>query len=68
MDEYINLLKTHDWYYNYSDDHRVWRAGEEEYKKIMELSKLYDPTREIFRQYMTLCMVLESKSFTPEEI
>lgn len=52
MEEYINLLKTHDWYYDFSDDHSVWKAGEAQYKRIMELSKLYDPTREILRQYM----------------
>lgn len=23
------LLKTHDWYYNYSDDHSVWKRGTE---------------------------------------
>ena len=22
------LLKEHDWYYNYSDDHSVWQRGE----------------------------------------
>lgn len=52
MDEYIKLLQCHDWYYVFSDDHRVWLAGEAQYKRIMELSKLYDPTLEIFRQYM----------------
>lgn len=52
MDEYINLLKIHDWYYVFSDDHRVWKAGEEQYKKIMALAKEHDPSFEIFRQYM----------------
>lgn len=23
------LMKNHDWTYHYSDDHRVWRRGEE---------------------------------------
>lgn len=28
--EYLtHLLKTHDWYYNYSDDNRVWRNGQQ---------------------------------------
>jgi hypothetical protein len=25
--EFGKRLKNHDWYYSYSDDHRVWRAG-----------------------------------------
>ena len=27
--EFGSKLKTHDWYYAYSDDHRVWRRGNE---------------------------------------
>lgn len=25
--QYERLLKTHDWTYNYSDDHRAWQNG-----------------------------------------
>lgn len=28
--ELERLLKTHDWYYEYSDDHRVWERGRNE--------------------------------------
>ncbi len=28
------LLKTHDWYYQYSDDHRYWKKGNEESNEI----------------------------------
>ena len=36
-------LKSHDWYYGYSDDHRVWSRGEEEHRRIYALySKLSD--------------------------
>ena len=24
----VDMLRTHDWYYHYSDDHRVWCRGE----------------------------------------
>ena len=27
-------LKSHDWYYEYSDDHRVWRHGKEQREEI----------------------------------
>ncbi len=29
-----SLLKTHDWYYQYSDDHRVWTKGRERADEI----------------------------------
>lgn len=27
-EEFGKALKQHDWYYNYSDDHRVWKRGQ----------------------------------------
>ncbi len=37
--EYFNRLTNHDWYYNYSDDHRVWKAGSANYDLIRDKSK-----------------------------
>lgn len=28
MKELETMLRNHDWYYHFSDDSRVWRAGE----------------------------------------
>ena len=39
LNEYDKLLRGHDWYYNYSDDGRVWRAGESVQSQIVRLSK-----------------------------
>ncbi len=33
------MLKTHDWYYDYSDDHSVWRAGQVSWDAIRRLRK-----------------------------
>ena len=37
--EYFKQLRYHDWYYNYSDDHRVWKAGSANYDLIRGKSK-----------------------------
>ena len=37
--EYFKQLRYHDWYYNYSDDHRVWKAGSANYDLIRDNSK-----------------------------
>ena len=37
--EYFKELRYHDWYYNYSDDHRVWKAGSANYDLIRDKSK-----------------------------
>ena len=34
LDTLEKLLKTHDWTYQYSDDHRVWSKGNEQSKEI----------------------------------
>lgn len=39
MEELENLLKSHDWFYDYSDDSRVWRRGESERMRIEQLMK-----------------------------
>lgn len=49
IQKYYDALKNHDWHYAMSDDHRVFKAGEEaraDLRKLAELSpehkKLYD--------------------------
>ncbi len=34
LDTLETLLKTHDWTYNYSDDHRAWKKGNEQSDEI----------------------------------
>ena len=45
---YESLLRHHDWFYEYSDDHRVWNEGRLAYSRICNLRKrlgLEDPFR-----------------------
>ena len=35
--ELIALLRSHDWYYDRSDDHRAYNSGRESYEKIRDL-------------------------------
>jgi hypothetical protein len=34
LDTLEKLLKTHDWTYQYSDDHRAWKRGNEQAEEI----------------------------------
>lgn len=38
LEEYIKALMHHDWFYDYSDDHGVWRKGKENQDKLFALS------------------------------
>jgi|VirMetMinimDraft_7_1064189.scaffolds.fasta_scaffold00928_12 hypothetical protein len=44
---FFTMCERHDWYYAFSDDHRVWRAGEEASKKLQALAKTVDGGQEI---------------------
>lgn len=51
QENYIKLLKSHDWYYDYSDDHSVWRRGSEAHSRLRGLQKSIDPTGEIWNEH-----------------
>ena len=50
-ERYIELLKMHDWQFEYSDDHYAWLRGRSIQRDIEELAKHVDPSREIYNQY-----------------
>lgn len=52
LEEYELRLKKHDWYFRYSDDARVFRAGQEEEKKLLETSL---KSKEHEKIYITYC-------------
>ena len=33
---FARMLKKHDWFYDYSDDHRAWTRGRESWKNIQQ--------------------------------
>jgi hypothetical protein len=37
--EYKTLLESHDWYYSWSDDNRVWSSGEQNLKRLKEIAE-----------------------------
>jgi hypothetical protein len=48
---YINDLKTHDWFYAYSDDQRVWRAGGEADKVLRAAQEKLDPDYQLWNKF-----------------
>jgi hypothetical protein len=46
-----HLIDTHDWYYAFSDDHRVWSAGEAASKRISQLLEELKETNPEVKQY-----------------
>jgi len=46
--EYREKLKKHDWTYEYSDSHEVWRRGQAERRELVNLQLRLDPKGEIW--------------------
>lgn len=42
LKEYIKALESHDWFYNYSDDHQAWMKGLSEKQNLRSLAMIYD--------------------------
>lgn len=52
LEELEQLLKYHDWYYDYSDCFTSWTRGSESLKKIKELvDELGDDGKKLFNKY-----------------
>ena len=55
FDAFVTRLKNFDWYYQMSDDHRTWLAGEAatvELKKIEATSVYYQEAFYIWKDYV----------------
>ena len=38
IEEFYEMLEKHDWYYDFADDHRYWKAGKSSLEKIKALT------------------------------
>ena len=46
--QYRQALAAHDWYFEYSDDHQVWKAGREQYRALTAAQRELDPDHAIW--------------------
>lgn len=57
LSEFEEMCRRHDWFFQYSDDHRAWEAGRDESHKIslaqtdLEEQGLGDQAEAIFEKY-----------------
>jgi len=49
--QYRKLLKHHDWFSEYSDDHNVWEKASVEYTQIICMAQQIDSDYKIFNEY-----------------
>jgi hypothetical protein len=51
LTDYYDLLAKHNWYYNFSDDNRVWRAGEINLTHLLNIAHESAAHAELYRQF-----------------
>lgn len=51
MEEYLKLLKTHDWQFEYSSDQNTWRRGLDERRRMWVLQAQVDPDGILWNTY-----------------
>lgn len=51
LDAYIAALKSQDWLYEYSDDHRAWTAGKDAMHALRAAQRQLDPQGIVWNQY-----------------
>lgn len=51
MEDYIEKLKSHDWFYEYSDDYSVWKRGCTQRGEILDMQQDLDLNYEIWNKY-----------------
>lgn len=64
LEEFHNTLACHDWWYNFSDDGRVWRNGEKATARNRELSKLSSQHEKLYGLWVTWY----SSTFTEDKL
>lgn len=48
LKDYIKALESHDWFYNYSDDHAAYMKGSSEKDTLRKLAMIYDHNFQIW--------------------
>jgi hypothetical protein len=49
--EYFKRLESHDWYYNYSDDHRAWSKGSQESTRLQSIAQENPTLLRMYKDY-----------------
>ena len=51
LEQYYKDLEKHDWYYNYSDDHRAWTKGLNESKRLQAICQEDDTLSKMYTDF-----------------
>ena len=70
LQEFYDLLKRHDWSFQYTDDHRHWQRGRDQLNQIQGILKQNEDIpryRSLFDQYRAWAFDVEGDITKPEK-
>lgn len=68
LTEYYKMLSMHDWHYQYSDDHRVWRNGQDARDTLTMIAIKSPAHQKLFNDYANYIYSDTPKPEVPVEI
>jgi FAD/FMN-containing dehydrogenase len=60
-EDYIQRLKTQDWWYERSDNYGIWQKGYNAIRTLRQLRKAFDPDHLIWNKYAPAHFKIEQK-------
>lgn len=51
FDAYVKQLSNHDWFYAYSDDYCVWRAGKDAQERLLSKTASHESYRKAYEAH-----------------
>ena len=67
-EEYFKKLQYHDWFYEYSDDHSVWKKGLDARGELQNLAKESDLFATMFSEYLAYINAVIKEGPNQEEV
>jgi hypothetical protein len=67
LPEYYDALKNHDWHYQYSDDHRVYLAGERERSNLLSHARRSPEHQKLYQEFRAYTNGLMSEPERPSD-
>jgi hypothetical protein len=55
LQDFYDMLNTHDWFYEFSDDNRVWNEGIRAEAKLLLIASTSDKHTELFKKFNKWC-------------
>ncbi len=65
LGDFWDMLNRFDWHFEHSDDHRVWKAGNENYKRLGQIAQQSEEHQNLFLRFSSAINKAEPRPKRP---